>query len=188
MPHNHAKVLERLQSSLPDSFLQKYGLAKSQTANITNIGQLIPLLVNFKTDELFNMSIYRFIREFSKTNSKVYEYHFDRGNPFNGAMKGVAHHALDLEYMFGNFLEGFAEENDRQLSEALMRYWIGFAQGKKPWADATSGKALHIGADASLTVVPREQVKSRRWDAYPEMEQHWEKVRQIGVQLMSGKM
>jgi carboxylesterase type B len=188
MPLNHTIVLERLHSSLPDSLLQEYGLAKAQTTYISSIKELIPYLINFKTDELFSMSIYRFIREFSKTDTKVFEYHFDRGNPFNGALKGVAHHAIDIEYVFGNFMEGFPEKRDYQLSETLMRYWIGFSNGKEPWVDAATGQALHIRTDASLAVVPREQITSRRWDGYRELEENWDAVRAIGVQIMSAKI
>jgi len=188
MPLSYAKILDLLEAALPESLLQKYGLTKAQTANISSINELIPLLVNFKTDELFAAKIQAFVREFSKTETKVYSYHFDRGNPFNGALKGVAHHALDLEYVFGNFIEGFPDKRDVQLSEALMRYWVGFANGKEPWADASTGQALHIGRDATLAVVPREQVTSRRWDAYADMEKHWDQVRKVGNEIMTAKM
>ena len=184
-PLSYTKILDHLHSVLPESLLEKYGLTKAQTSHISSMGELIPLLVNFKTDELFSMSIYRFARDFSKTGTKVFEYHFDRGNPFNGALKGMAHHAVDLEYVFGNFLDGFPDQRDAQLSTALMRYWIGFANGKEPWTDATTGQALHIGADANLAVVPREQITSRRWDGFAEMEKNWDTVNRVGFEILS---
>ena len=101
MELSHSQALEILHTSLPDSLLQNYGLSKAQTTNVSNIGQLIPLLIDFKTDELFSASTNRFNREFTKVGGKVYSYHFDRGNQFPGPMNNVAHHALDLEYVFG---------------------------------------------------------------------------------------
>ena len=177
-----------LQSELPDSLLQNYGLSKSQVTEVSSIGEIMQSLVALKTDGLFAASTARFAREFSKTGTKVYSYHFDRGNQFPGVLKGVAHHAIDLEYVFGNFIEGFTEKKDSDLSKALMRFWIGFAHGKEPWADYTSGKALHVTADAEVTVVPREQVTSRRWAAYAEMEKNWASVRKTGQMLMNGTL
>ena len=179
-------VLEVLHSSLPDALLKIYGLAKSQTTNISSIEDLIQPLIAFKTDELFAASIARFHREFSKTGTKVYSYHFDRGNPFPGPMNGIAHHALDLEYVFGNFLNGFTDKKDVDMSKALMRFWIGFGNGKEPWADYTSGKALHLTPDGEVNVVSREKIKSRRWAAFLEMDRIWLQVKKTGNILMNG--
>lgn len=133
-----------------------------------------------KTDGLYAASINRFNREFSRTGTKIYSYHFDRGNPFPGPLNGVAHHALDLEFIFGNFLEGFPGKEDVNLSKALMRLWIRFAYGEAPWEDYASGKVLYITSDAEVAVVPREQVTTRRWDAYAEMEKTWPQVEKVG--------
>src|SRR5208282_1291379 len=160
------QVLKVFHSSLPDVLLKIYGLAKSQTRNVSSISDLMQPLIAFKTDEFYAASTARFNREFSKTGTKVYSYHLDRGNPFPGPMNGIAHHALDLEYVFGNFLKGFTDKKDVDMSKALMRFWIGFANGKEPWADYTSGKALHLTRDAEVIVVPREQITSRRWAAF----------------------
>jgi carboxylesterase type B len=179
-PH---KVLQQLQSSLPDSLLENYGLATSQTKHVSAITDIIHNLIDFKSDELFGAGIDRFNREFSKAGGKVYSYHFDRGNPFPGPMNGIAHHALDLEYVFGNFIEGFPEKKDVDLSNALMRFWIGFANGKEPWASYNSGKALFISPDGDVSVSPREEITSRRWNAYPEMDKNWSKVREVGSSI-----
>jgi carboxylesterase type B len=180
------KVLRLLQSSLSDPLLQNYGLSKSQTTKASSIGDIMPNLIAFKTDELFAASIARFNREFAKNGNKVYGYHFDRGNQFTGALNGVAHHAVDLQYIFGNFNDGFTDKKDLDLSNALMRLWIGFANGKEPWADYSSGKTLHITPEGDLTVVPREEVTSRRWNAYGEIENNLAEIKKIGGMLTNG--
>jgi carboxylesterase type B len=184
----HSQALEIVQSALPDSLLIHYGLAKSQTKEVGHISQLIPLLIAFSTDELFSSSIHRFIREFSKTDAKVYGYHFDRGNSFPGPMNSIAHHAIDLQYIFGNFRAGFPDKKDVELSNIIMNRWIDFANGKEPWADVSTGKELHITPEAELEVVPREEIKSRRWAGYTEMEKNWDQVRKTGNVLMSGNL
>jgi carboxylesterase type B len=184
----HEQVLQAVQSSLPDSLLQHYGLAKAQTKEVSSIGQLIPLLTAFCTDQLFSSSIARFVREFSQTGAKVYSYHFDRGNTFPGPMNGIAHHALDLQYTFGTYRDGFHDKKDVELSNGLMKRWIDFANGKEPWADASSGKALRITPEAELEVIPRDQITSRRWTGYSEMEKNWDQVKRTGNMLITGNL
>jgi carboxylesterase type B len=188
MTLTHTEVIKFLNASLSEKLLLQYGLSETQTSDVTSIADLLPRLIGLKTDELFCASIHRFTREFSKAGAKVYSYHLDRGNTFSGPMNNVAHHALDLQYVFGNFLKGFKDKKDVELSKALMKFWIGFAYGKAPWDDVSSGKALHIRTDGELEVVPREEVKSRRWAAYAEMEKNWDAVRNTGNALMNGSL
>jgi carboxylesterase type B len=164
-----------------------YGLAKEQTKEITSIGQLVPSLVGLLTDGLFCSSIHRFSREFSKAGGKVLNYHFDHGNPFPGPMHGIPHHALDLEYVFGNYRDGFKDKKDVELSNEIMKRWISFANGKEDWEDYTSGKALRITPEGDLEVIPRDKVTTRRWAGYAEMEKNWTEVTKIGDILISGR-
>jgi carboxylesterase type B len=182
------QVLKVLQSSLPETLLENYGLASTQTSNVSSIQEIMQQLIALKTDELFCAGTSRATREISKSGVKVYTYHFDRGNQFKGPLNGIAHHAIDLEYVFGNFLKGFTDKKDVDLSKALMRFWIGFANGKEPWSEYSTGKALHITSNAECTVVPRGEVKSRRWAAYAEMEKNWAQVRRTGNMLMNAKL
>lgn len=181
-------MLKVLQSSLPDSLLENYGLATAQTSGVSSIQEILQQLISLKTDELFCAGINRTTREISKSGVKVYTYHFDRGSQFTGPLNGIPHHAIDLEYMFGNFNKGFKDKKDVDLSKALMRFWIGFANGKEPWSEYSTGKALHITTDAGCTVVPREEITSRRWAAYAEMENNWTQVRKTGNMLMNAKL
>jgi carboxylesterase type B len=184
----YTEVIKFLNAQLPAKLLSQYGLTKTQTADATSINDLIPRLISLKTDELFAASIHRFTREFSKAGATVYSYHFDRGNTFSGPMKNIAHHALDLQYVFGNFLQGFSDKKDVELSISLMKFWIGFAYGKAPWDDVSSRKALHIRTDGELEVVTEGQIKSRRWEAYAEMEKVWDTVRNTGNALINGSL
>lgn len=68
-----------------------------------------------------------------------------------------------------------------------MTHWIDFANGKEPWASYKAGKALYVKPDAEVVVVPREEITTRRWEGYAEMEKCWENVRKTGNLLMNGK-
>ena len=183
------EVLDFLHSLLPDSLLTNYGLATAQTKNITHVGEIIPQLMNFETDNLFSASHYRFNEGFTEgSGHKIFQYCFDRGSQFNGPLKGVAHHAIDITYMLGNFAPGFPDKVDVELSEKLMQYWIEFANGTEPWPDYKTGKALHIKPDGTTEVVPRENISSRRWAAFGEIEKNWQNTRTVANALASGNL
>lgn len=177
-----------MHTSLPDSLVSKYGLSESQTKNVSSIEEIVGALSAYKSDEFFSAATERFNQAISKTSVDLYSYHFDRGNPFDGPLHGIANHALDLVYVFGNFLEAFADKRDVDLSTGIMRFWIGFTNGKAPWAGYTSGKALYITPEAKLSVVPREEVVTRRWDAYAEIEENWKQVTKVGRILTNGTL
>jgi len=182
-------VLDFLHSTLPDSLLVNYGLSKFQTENVSDIGEIIRQLIDFVTDSLFAGSHSRFNMAFAEgTGKRVLQYCFDRGDQFEGPLKGTAHHAIDLEYLFGNFIPGFADEVDVRLSETLMKFWIEFANGTEVWADYKTGKALHIKTDGTLEIVPRQNISSRRWGAHGELEKNWLSSRKVADAVATGNV
>ncbi|UCH51933.1 MAG: carboxylesterase family protein [Chloroflexota bacterium] len=95
----------------------------------------------------------------SKVNSKVYFYQFTRVPP--GSKMG-AFHALDINYVFANFMpimsslkaEQYFDEIDRALAETIMSYWTNFAatgnpnkEGLPEWPawDVKEGKYMDFG-------------------------------------------
>jgi carboxylesterase type B len=186
---NPKEVLNFIHSLLPDSLLTNYGLATTQTENVTHVGEIVPRLINLETDNLFSACHHRFNEAFTKgTGHKVFQYCFDRGSQFNGPLKGIAHHAIDLEYTLGNFIPGFPDKVDVELSEKLMGYWIEFANGTEPWSDYKTGKALHIKPDGTTELIPRENISSRRWTAYGEIDKNWTNTRTVANALASGNL
>ena len=182
-----AQVLNILHSRLPDTLLKCYGLSAAQTTNVSNIGDILPQLIAFEGDRFFSAGNIRVARELSDAGVKVHMYHFDRGNPFPGPLHGRPHHAVDVEYMFGTFLEAFPDKKDVDLSKGIMRFWIEFANGKDPWKDYQSGNALHITPGAEFNVIAREQIESRRWEAYAEMEKNWIQLKEAAELIHMAK-
>ncbi len=98
--------------------------------------------------------------DMSKVNSKAYFYQFSHVPP--GAKVLGAFHALDVNYVFGNFVpilsplkaEQYFNDTDMALSEAMMSYWTNFAAAGDPnqvgltnWPvyDASTGQYLNFG-------------------------------------------
>ena len=76
------------------------------------------------------------------TASKTFVYHFSRSSPHHQWTGLGATHTAELPYLFGNLQ--FAARNgnlatlqlvDRQLSQAMMRYWTRFAATGDPNTD-----------------------------------------------------
>jgi hypothetical protein len=74
----------------------------------------------------------------------VYRYVFDQASPYTD----TPHHGVDLLYLFGNIPfpsdpEFTQEENDEvnwdrvKIRDEMQRQWLGFANGKQPWAPLT---------------------------------------------------
>ena len=105
-------------------------------------------------------------RTHTKVTSPVWLYHFTRVPPTDlGATMG-SHHAAELVYVFGTMTpkqtspkeaplglttEGDWTETDRQLSEAMMQYWVRFAatgnpnRGELPqWTEFNESTNYHL--------------------------------------------
>jgi para-nitrobenzyl esterase len=63
----------------------------------------------------------------------AYQYHFTRRSPVQPDWG--AHHAAELGYVFNTLGEGPFDETDRQLADAMIRYWVQFAKTGDPNVD-----------------------------------------------------
>ncbi len=95
----------------------------------------------------------------------VYGYQFSYESPYSP----VASHVAEIPFVFGNFVPQFfnlngppADAQDRNLSNALMSYWVNFAKSGNPngpglahWPDfRTQHALLQIEADGHLAEAP----------------------------------
>jgi carboxylesterase type B len=187
LSYPHTAALDIIQPHLPEPLLVQYGLSREQTASAKSIQDVIPGLAGFLNDYIFASPLEQTASELSTTGTNVYTYYFDRPSPFASPMHGVAHHALDLIYVFGNLMQGMEDERDVEMSKQIMQKWIMFANGKEPWDGFSTGKGLHITPDAELVVKPLKEISSRRWAAYPEMARYPDLVKQYGGLLNNAK-
>lgn len=108
----------------------------------------------------FTCPVRAYANTMANVKSPVYLYHFTRVPP--GAKMLGAFHAMDINYVFSNFIpilsplkaDKYFDDTDRALSEAIMSYWANFAAAGDPnkeglanWPvyDASTGQYLDFG-------------------------------------------
>ena len=70
-------------------------------------------------------------RSLSKNRNNVYQYHFTRMR--EGSEKILSYHGAEIPYVFNTHDEWLpTNEDDTQLTEAMMEYWIEFAKKGTP--------------------------------------------------------
>ncbi len=102
----------------------------------------------------------------AKVKSPAYFYQFTRVPP--GAKLLGAFHALDINYVFGNFIpilsplkaDKYFDDTDRALSESMMSYWASFAAAGDPNKEGLPQWPVYDAAGQYLEFGDTIQVKS----------------------------
>jgi len=114
-----------LYGSHADAVLSLYPLTgKEDLASAKN--QLI-------TDSWFVRGTRGMLAGMEKVSSNAYQYHFTRRAKLPPAWG--AHHAYELGYVFNNLGPTQQEDLDKELSEAMIQYWVQFAKTGDPNVD-----------------------------------------------------
>ncbi|PVH84303.1 alpha/beta-hydrolase [Cadophora sp. DSE1049] len=92
--------------------------------------ELFSCLTKLLSDAEWSQPIREVAKSFS--NGDVFYYHMIEGNPFDGAHKGKAHHAVDLIYIFLTY-QDHLPATLAALSETMVYHWLKFINGGQPW-------------------------------------------------------
>jgi carboxylesterase type B len=180
------KVLSSLQKRLPASYLKEYGLdSDSAPPSSSSIEQLLPRFIALCSDTAFSCPIARFCENYP---GPVYSYHFDRPNQWEGPLKGIANHGVDMSYVFGGHYPYFKDDLDRHISQTWMGYVISFVNGETPWPAREKGenKSMVVGADGKIEV--QDTPITRRWSAYKEQLRCWDDVKEVWTDLLAVRL
>lgn len=98
--------------------------------------------MQFTTDAKFGLPVHKAQKSLASSNivpeqhpSKVQSYRIQYTNPFSGPLQTLAHHCVDLLYIFDAFYQDLAKSkpSNQDLVEAMQRHWIDFIwDGCKP--------------------------------------------------------
>lgn len=115
--------------------------------------------MTLRTDASLGVGVPRQLRGMFNVPSKGYMYTFTRVPPGPNAARMGASHAAELTYVFGTQYGPVAgSAPDRELSEAMMRYWTQFAktgdpnvEGSPEWPAFERGHEGYIKLDTTIT-------------------------------------
>lgn len=148
---DYEAAIRKGYGDLSDAFLKRYPA--------TTIDES---LLAATRDAMFGWTSERLARTQSAIGQSAFLYFFDHGYPAADDRKLRAFHASELPYVFGN-LDRTPEvwpkvpnsKVERDLSEAMMGYWVSFARDGKPdaagwpeWQPYAPGEAYMRFADA----------------------------------------
>ncbi|CAI6331486.1 unnamed protein product [Periconia digitata] len=117
------------------TLLESYGI----TEEMSDDEGLVAIL-RFISDIAFYASARVFAQGWPKTpDNKVYLYHFNEGNPWDGRFKGEAVHILDVAFLFQNYNDLLSQEQ-KAVARRYGEDFIAFVNGEEPWAPVKKGK------------------------------------------------
>ena len=139
-PESQSRQLERsLSSKLGNEatdtiskLLKAYAADPSATANTRET--LLPVL-NFVHDIAWYYPALASAEAWSESQApgtSAFVYHFNMPNPWDGAWKGHATHALDIAILLQNYNE-YLSSGQRACAERFGKDVIGFINGEEPW-------------------------------------------------------
>ena len=111
-------------STHADALLSAYGI----TPNLSDEEGFQKVLL-FGTDILFQAPTLEVAKGWPK---EAYVFHFNSPNPWEGPMKGVANHILDIAFLFQNY-NGFLPQEQKSVAEKFGQHLIEFVNGRQPW-------------------------------------------------------
>lgn len=116
--------------SMVDAILEAYRLTPKGHKDELHQG-----LLQFMTDVKFGLPIRSAIRSLASDNraagenaTTVQAYRIRYNNPFAGILSTLAHHCVELLYIFDAFYEDLAkaDPSHRALVEAMQQHWVDF--------------------------------------------------------------
>lgn len=122
----------------------------------------------------------------SSANHRIYRYQVCLSNPFPGSMFSyvAGHHFVEILYLFMTYLERYPTHRNNffaEVAKALARKWIGFANGKAPWAEFREENGWKIAVFDDLRGI---DVRSKEQDERIGKEDVWGERRYEGWEMI----
>ncbi|KAL0484342.1 lipase [Acrasis kona] len=87
--------------------------------------------LDYVNDVLFAANVDRVCSDFVKKEKSVHRFLFDQGNPFEGPLKNIPHHAVDVLYLFAN--TPLITHQQKEISKEFQSKVLKFVNGGEPF-------------------------------------------------------
>ncbi|OGO32051.1 MAG: hypothetical protein A2Z29_08935 [Chloroflexi bacterium RBG_16_56_11] len=111
------------------------------------------------TCRLFTIPVYELAITLSGLGGDVFVYRFGRSSPGNTAAGLGASHGTEIPYVFGNLNGNGYDRKDKNISEAMMKYWVRFCQTGSPdveglthWPKFSSGVKKYLAFEHRISI------------------------------------
>jgi len=157
---NAEQVKGCLQQEGIDEDLKKKLLQVYSNLDSTSDEAARKAALEYVNDVLFASCIDRVADAFSKKEKSVYRYLFDQGNPFEGPLKGLPHHGVDIIYLFAN--TPLITHEEKELSKEFQSKVIKFVNGGEPWGKTSDNVMYGFGPKEHYGLVSTTEYRMRR--------------------------
>jgi para-nitrobenzyl esterase len=148
---NYREILIRNFSEMAEQMLSGFSINSDEEA--------IRAFIHVYTYNLFTIHVHDLAGRLSDLGGEVYVYRFDRISPGNQKMGLLAGHAVEIDYVLGHVNQEGFNKTDKDVSDSMMRYWVGFAKTGKPgdeglpeWPEYSSESKKYLVIDEKITV------------------------------------
>ncbi|ETI22298.1 hypothetical protein G647_06371 [Cladophialophora carrionii CBS 160.54] len=156
------KTRELLSSCFPAPVVEH--MTSSYNLSDFSNEQAVSILEPFCSDAEFGRDIHEIAKSFS--GGKAFYYHMRYGNPFPGPFQNLAHHAVDLLFLFQTYNQLLPDELAKA-AQQMGRHWITFINGGDPWPAYSEGEcAMCYGPEEVVLLGRKEDGMGRyeRWE------------------------
>ncbi|GJN66096.1 hypothetical protein PLICBS_000112 [Purpureocillium lilacinum] len=92
----------------------------------------------------------------------IYAYHFDQKSTLDGLYTGLAHHAIDIGYVFLNMKEQMTD-GQRRIASKVAGDFLDFAYGREPWEQYNKrSRWMRYGPDDTCAMISEEEAEPVR--------------------------
>ncbi|GAA0629100.1 carboxylesterase family protein [Brevundimonas kwangchunensis] len=158
----YERTIRERYGDLADAFLRLYPSADMEES-----------ILAASRDALYGWTSERMVRSQTQAGQPSFLYLFDHGYPATDAARLHAFHASELPYMFGTLDRTPPRwpaipdtPGERQLSDALVRYWASFVRSGRPVADDAAAWSPYGEARSVLAI---REAPSSETHLYPGM-------------------
>lgn len=134
--------------------LQRYGMSSDLSHE-----ELDLRYEKMATEGLFWLHTY--LHAHASKVERTYAYHFNQLSQLDTSFKGLAHHAVELVFVFQTLEERMTEE-EMKLSRKLGSDFIQFAHGADPWRRFERGNWMVYGPDGKRALKSEDEDKAVR--------------------------
>ncbi|EXJ58735.1 hypothetical protein A1O7_06165 [Cladophialophora yegresii CBS 114405] len=160
------KIRALLSSCFPAEVVDR--MTSSYNLSDFSPEQAVAILEPFCNDAEFGRDIHAIAKSFSAGAGKALYYHMRYGNPFPGPFQNLAHHAVDLLFLFQTY-NHLLPDKLAEAAQQMGRHWINFLNGGDPWPAYSEGESSMCYGPEEVALLGRKEDDMGRYERWENL-------------------